>query len=283
MVFAGFKVHPTKGFDVDVTVDVPEVKMVKTTIDGQAAVEVSMSEGTLTQGKGFPQLPLMSAFVMVAPGKTPELKVTKGQFQVIDLAGRVVSSKGPLTRNIDPKTVPYTWSEVYGRDAWYPTDNQIAFNEEPFQFRDVHGVRLVICPVQYNPAKNQLRVYKTFNVKVLNRGEVRRLTSITPSFEPMYEKFFLNFRSAASRLPRLSENGRLLIISPDEFEASVQPLLAWKLKSGIDAKIVKLSEIGAAPLTAAAIKEFIQKDYDKGNLVHIILVGDAQQLPTSRV
>ena len=285
VVFAapGFLVNPTKGFDTDVTVKVPAMKVVKTTAGGNQVVGLAMENTTLTMEQGMPELPVMSALAMVAPDKNPQVQVLKGQFQVIDLPARVMPSKGPLTRNVDPKSVPFSFSDAYNQDAWIPADNKLVTIEEPFMFREVRGVRLVVSPVQYNPAKNQIRLYKSFRVKVTNsqpnRGPVAKAKAISPTFEPMYEKYFINFRQSASRLPRLNENGRLLIISPDEFADAVAPLLVWKMKIGIDAKIVKVSEI-ATPITTAAVKALIQKEYDAGNLVHVILVGDAAQIPT---
>ncbi len=279
----GFVLRNTRGPDLDVRVDVPNARLAKREVDGKTLVAVGIDKSRLTQELGLPELPVMSALVMLPFERNPSVTIANKQCQVVSLEGRVMPSKGRLTRNIDPTRIPLSFDKMYETDAWYPSDDQLVQVGAPFIFRDVRGVRLEVNPVQYNPVKKQLRIYRNFTLKIAfdqpatnlpKRGRVQ----ISSVFEPLYKSFFINFARQAARLPRLEENGRLLIVAPDELADAAMPLLVWKKKCGLDARLVKLSEIGGANSTA--IKDCIQKEFDRGGLTHVVLVGDVQQMPT---
>ncbi|MBF0545494.1 MAG: hypothetical protein HQM08_13720 [Candidatus Riflebacteria bacterium] len=305
----GITVKATKGFNTNLDVKVPEIKIQKTDVLGKPANSVFIPNAGVTFEKNAPELPFLSTLLMIDPQAKPELKIDKGQPETVSLDAPVVPSKGNFTRDIDPQTVPYVYGNQYKKDEWYPKDSQIVTIEAPFIFRDIRGVRLMIQPVQYNPVKNQIRIYRNLEISV-NKGSpdtrnTLSATRISKFFEPIYQNTFLNFNQVSTRLPRLNENGRLLVITYDSFAKALEPFIAWKQKSGITVKTVTTSEILAASLetpttgtpsttlrdgnalatptttlTANQIKAFIQKEYDLGGLTHIILVGDAEQIPT---
>ncbi|HEY9070211.1 MAG TPA: C25 family cysteine peptidase [Candidatus Ozemobacteraceae bacterium] len=278
----GINIKTVKGFNTEIEVDVPEVAIDKCDAAGQKALSITIPNGSISLDKAFPQLPRLTAMLMVDPFKNPVFQVKPVQSEIVDLDARVIPSKGSLTRNIDPNTVPFEYGDVYGQDRWYPADNELVALSEPFIMRDIRGVRLLVNPVQYNPVQNKLRIHRRLNISVVggtgtainvNRAPQR----ISRAFEPIYRNVFANFDKAATRLPRLEENGRLLIITADAFADAMGPFVAWKKKCGISVALVKMSEVGK---TAVDIKNYIQADYNKGGLTHIMLVGDAEQVPT---
>ncbi len=283
-VFAapGINIKTVKGFNTNVEVDVPEVSINKCDAAGQKALSITIPNGSISLDKALPQLPRLTAMIMVDPFKNPVFTVKPVQSEVIDLDARVIPSKGSITRNIDPNTVPFEYGDVYGQDRWYPADNELVALSEPFIMRDIRGVRLLVNPVQYNPIQNKLRIHHRLAISIVggngNSTNVNRAPQrISRTYEPIYRSVFANFEKAASRLPRLEENGRLLIISADAFVDAMGPFVAWKKKCGLDVVVAKMSEVGK---TAADIKNYIQADYNKGALTHIMLVGDAEQVPT---
>jgi len=278
----GINIKTVKGFNTEVEVDVPEVTIGKCDAAGQKALSITIPNGSISLDKAFPQLPRLTAMLMVDPFKNPVFQVKPVQTEIVDLDARVIPSKGSLTRNIDPNTVPFVYGDVYAQDRWYPADNELVALSEPFIMRDIRGVRLLVNPVQYNPVQNKLRIHRRLNISVVggtgtainvNRAPQR----ISRAFEPIYRSVFANFDKAATRLPRLEENGRLLIITADTFADAMGPFVAWKKKCGIGVSLVKMSEVGK---TAVDIKNYIQADYNKGGLTHIMLIGDAEQVPT---
>lgn len=309
---SGITLKSSKGYTSQLEVNVSEVKLFKTEVLGKDATVVYTPEGILSFDKDAPQLPRMTAMVMVDPAKNPTFKVSQLQAEVIDLEAPVVPSKGNFTRDIDPDSVAYNFGPVYTQDKWYPSDEELVVMSDPFIFREIRGVNLVVSPVQYNPVQKKLRIHRQLNVTVnidseAGKNPVKASKPISRVFEPIYRDVFVNFDQASKRLPRtgttysfdeeepaegeepkteeeelftakpIAEDGRLLIICYDDFMKALTPFVSWKKKIGTDVKIVKSSEAGA---TADAIKTFIQKEYDKGGLTHIMLIGDSEQIPT---
>jgi hypothetical protein len=75
------------------------------------------------------------------------------------------------------------------------------------------------------------------------------------------------------------EGARFLIISTDALAPIVQPLAQWKHFSGMQCKVVKLSEIGGADTTA--IKNYIRNAYNNWPVrpEYVLLVGSPNNLP----
>lgn len=280
----GITLKAAKGFATELEINVPEMSLSHVDVLGHPAISLQIPGGTLSYEKNAPELPRLTAMVMIDPKRVPTLKVVRNQSEILTLDAPVVPSRGNFTRNIDPLDVPFVYGDTYTQDRWYPSDDQLVTIEAPFILRDVRGVRLLVQPVQYNPVKNQLRIHRRLSISLVggtadSQNEIRGNLGISKVFEPVYQKTFINFNEAAKRLPRLNENGRLLVITYDAFADSLNAFVSWKKKCGLDVKVVKLSEI-ATPITNTAIKAFIQKEYDLGNLTHIMLVGDAEQVPT---
>lgn len=280
---ASIDVTVDRSFNTDVSVSVPALHFTKLQIQRRPVTALFMKDACPRLVKGEPELPVISTFLMVQNDGTPSLKVFDSAFETIAVDGAILPSRGPLSRSEDPSSVPYEFGKVYERDAWIPADKDLVRIEKPFLFRDVRGVRMVFSPVQYNPVKNQLRVYTSFRVRLENGAagapaSRRRNTVISSVFEPLYKKMFRNFAPMAQRLQRLGENGRLVIVTPDDLADAVMPLMAWKLKCGIDTHVVKLGELGGA--TPEAVKAYLQGEFNTKPFTHVILVGDAQQMPT---
>lgn len=279
---AGISVATTRGYSTALEVDCPEINLGEIEVLGAKAVTVTAPEATHSFDKGAPTLPRYSAMVMIDPARRPLFQVTSLESEVIEIDARVVPSKGNFTRDIDPNSVPYTFGEMYAEDAWFPADDNLATMGEPFIFRDIRGVSLVVNPVQYNPVQNKLRIHKRLRVSVKSDDQpskniLKNAGPISKVFEPIYKKTFVNFEQSAKRLPRLSEAGRLLIISYDDFMTPMKPFVEWKKKLGMQVKLVPLSAVG---VTNTDIHAFIQDEYNQGGLTHVILVGDAEQVPT---
>ncbi|MFZ5952313.1 MAG: C25 family cysteine peptidase [Candidatus Rifleibacteriota bacterium] len=281
---AGINVSSTRGFTTTLEIDCPKVDLGETQVLGAKAITVTAPEAGLSFEKDAPVLPRYTAMVMVDPAKRPVFQVTSLQSEVVELDARVVPSKGNFSREISPDSVPFNFGEVYGKDAWYPSDDDMVTMGEPFIFREIRGVNLVVNPVQYNPAQNKIRVHRKLQVSVRSddqpsKNVITKSAPISKVFEPIYKNTFVNFDQAAKRLPRLDEQGRLLIICFDEFMDAMKPFVDWKKKIGIDVKMVPVSEAGK---TNDEIKAFIQDEFNQGGLTNIMLVGDSAQIPTNK-
>jgi hypothetical protein len=252
-------------------------------IEGRMHAVIGLPGRTTLMNKGYPDLPKIRERLVVPDDAHMTIRVLESdQMEMATLP--VVPSKGHLTRNIDHTTVPYEFNPVYGTDAWYP--QRTAWLDEPFIVRDLRGVSMQINPIQYNPARGNLRFYSRIVVEVSSDGPGRtniktRTKSrerIDADFDAMYQRFFLNY-SAVKYTPVL-EQGRMLIICYNGFAADIQPFYEWKLQKGIDTKLALYPDSTGSGNTA--IKTYIQNMYDSPEgLTYIMLVGDAAQIPTN--
>lgn len=282
---AGISVATTRGFSTTLNVECPEITLGEKEVLGNRAVTVTAPESSHMFERGAPELPKYTAMVMIDPARRPIFKVHSLESEIVEIDARVAPSKGNFTRDIDPNDVPYTFGEMYSEDAWFPADDQLVSMTEPFIFRNIRGVNLIVNPVQYNPAQNKLRVHKKLRVQVAFDDEpsanvIKSTQPISSVYEPIYRNVFVNFDQTSRRLPRFEEAGRLLILSYDSFMGAMEPFVRWKRKIGMEVKMVPISAVG--DVTTDNIHAFIKDEYFQNGLTHIMLVGGANQIPTPK-
>ena len=282
---AQIKVHTDRSLGSDIHVTTPKLERVSFAADGQNFTGLYMSHASLLIDKNKPALPVLTGLIMIAENQKPVLEVVKTNFTEISIDQPVVPSRGAIPRSVDPSTVPFVQGSLYKKNAWFPADQDIIKISRPFILREARGVRLEVMPVQYNPVTGKLRVYNSIHAKLSYAGQGginvhRGRSELSKTFQPIYRKAFLNFASVPRRLSPIDENGRLIIIAADELKAAALPLAIWKKKSGINTILAGTGEIGGA--TTASIKTFLQQQYDEVGFSHVILIGDAEQIPTNK-
>jgi len=232
--------------------------------------------------KGAPDLPIFSASLVV-PDKA-KMKVNIVSSKYVEFNNVLMApSKGNLTRNIDPATIPYYFGAEYDNNAFYPGD--VATINKPYIIRDVRGQAVHFQPFQYNPVTGVLRVYYDVTIEVVEDGvsSVNVLDragfpeKINDEFHNIYQNHFLNFNALASRYDPLDDHGNMLIISYGDFMDEMEPFVAWKTMEGIPVEMVDVADIG----NSSAIKQYIADYYNNNGLTFVLLVGDAQQVPAS--
>ena len=195
----------------------------------------------------------------------------------------VAPSKGDFPRSINPDDVPYTYGEAYSTDAFFPAQKVGLY--DPYILRDFRGQNMVVYPFAYNPVSKTLRVYYNMTVEMFSDGQVgenildRRTTVVKmdPEMEVLFDNHFINYNESLSKYTPVNETGELLIICHDAFMSAMQPFVNWKKQIGRPTTMVGTSTAGA---TDSAIKAYIQSQYDANpNLSHVLLVGDAAQIP----
>ena len=248
-------------------------------INGANWFHISLPKEGITQDKGFPELPVFNRSLIIDNSALMQLEVYDVQYQDFDL--QIAPSKGIITRNIDPATVPYTFEKIYQSKEFYPAT--IAELSEPYILRDYRGITIKTIPFAYNPTTQTLRVYTGFKIRVYAVGFdtknilTRSSSVISRDFTPIYENHFLNWEN--TRYTSVSDTfGKLLVICHTSFMTQIAPYVNWKKQKGIYTELVEFSTIGT---TAAQLKTYIQNRYMADNTVAFIqLVGDAAQIPT---
>ena len=248
------------------------------TINGDSWYHLFLKKEGLTLEAGMPQVPVLARSLIIPALAKMHLNITNSEY--VELTLPVAPSKGNLTRDIDPATIPYTFADFYQSGESYPAE--IAYLTEPFILRDYRGITVRFQPFIYYPATQTLRVYTKLNISVYAQGTdltnalLNPKTSYSRYFESTYQNMFLNF--SAAKYPSLDEEGRILVIKHNMFDATIQPWVDWKRQLGFTVDVVDVTQAGS---TAANIKTYIQNQYDLNNgLMFVQLVGDAPQIPT---
>jgi len=248
-------------------------------IDGENKITFPGSVPLLE--KGAPQLPIMARSIIIPDNAKMNLDILNSEFVDYNLKS-IEPSKGNLTRNIDPKSIPYSYGNVYKTDAFYPEN--ISFSRDPYILRSFRGQAIVFQPIQYNPVKKILRVHTEIKIKVqkIGDGEINVLSKrpalrAVQEFHNIYKNQFINYPSEMN-YETLSEQGPLLIISHGDFLDEMQSFVDWKNYKGIPTSIVDVSEIGDVD----EMKLYIEDKYYEEGIAYVLLVGDIDQIDAIR-
>jgi hypothetical protein len=230
--------------------------------------------------KGAPDLPKLVRSIIIPDFALMAVEVTPVKF--IDFENvEIAPSKGHFLRNQNPDSIPYIYGEWYSSDAFFP--GKLAALNQPYILRDFRGQALDIFPFQYNAVTKLLRIYTELTVKIYSTGKTgenilhknRKADHITREFQEIYSKHFINYNENLRYTP-LDEEGSMLIICYDDFMSAMEPFVEWKNTIGLSTEIVALTSIGSTPAT---IKSYISNYYNTSNLVYVLFVGDAEQIP----
>ena len=229
---------------------------------------------------GAPATPMICRSVIIPDDGRMAVTVTAAEYY--EVAADVAPSKGNLLRTVDPAQVPYPFGAAYRTDDFYP--GGLATLSEAFILRDYRGQTVRVYPVQVNPVRQLVRIYTSMTVELtrVGAGGVNTLAAhqhkqvSSASFERVYQHHFLN-APPATRYAELNEEGEMLIIVYDAWNANVQPLAAHRNASGIPTTVVNVSAIGN---NSTAIKSYIQNLYNTSDLAFVLLVGDSAQVAT---
>ena len=253
---------------------------------------VTIPDAAIRMIKDQPELPLVTTSILLPDRGTPQVILNVKEEVVIDLNAKIAPSKGHLTRDIAIDEVARVEGDVYTNDALYPAAEYKYELGSPYICRDVRGAALRICPVKYNPVTNKMHVLKTASITLAMvpgatgvNEKVRTSNTVDSAFAPIYRNLFINFQNNSKNWTDIDEAaGRAIIICPDQYAENMAPLQEWRATKGLESKLVKVSEIveGDAALTAEGLKAYIKSEYDAGGLTWVMLVGDADVMPTLR-
>ena len=230
---------------------------------------------------GAPELPRMAHSIIIPDLAQMNLSVLSSKYYEVSVEN-ILPSKGNITRDIDPKTIPYSYGEVYDLDAWYPEN--MSFLREPYILRSIRGQTVVFQPFQYNPKRKLLRVYTSIKVGIRKNGDsqINPLINTPPGassreFEQMYQDHFINYPNN-NRYDVLTEHGSMLVISHGDFMDEMQPFIDWKNYKGVPTEMVNISDIGSVN----DMEQFISDKYYEDGIAYVLLVGDIAQIETIR-
>lgn len=236
--------------------------------------------------QGAPDLPFISFSLAIPDMGAWEAVVDYGDSEIVENI-EIAPSKGSLMRNIDPAQVPYIYGNAYQTDAFWP-EVPVDAASDPFILRDFRGVSVFVYPFRYNPVTRQLQVYNNITIhlrRAVNKLPVNEFArnrmpeSIDGDFMKLYNGFFVNLHQNPLKYTALEEGtpGKILILAKDIFMAEMADYIHWKTEKGHEVQMLDIAEVGT---TANAIKTWLQNYYNETGFTYLLLVGDAQHIPS---
>ena len=236
--------------------------------------------------QGNPDLPRISNSIIISNDQKVRYEILESEY--IEYKNiKIAPSKGNFSREINPLSIPYQFSDLYNNNDFFP--NEIIEIGEPYILRDFRGVAVQFSPVQYNPKTHILRVYTSIELNILSDGlaaanilekKYNELNKIDKDYNDIYSNHFSNFNLSNTRFDYLVDHGNMLIISDAAFMNTMQPLVDWKNLKGISTDMVSVSSIGS---NAASISNYVENYYNSNGLTFLLLVGDIAQIPSTDV
>jgi hypothetical protein len=269
----------SSGFeDIDLSFGIPSVEFVDQELDGNTFSAIVMNGEAVEEIPGAPEVPRIVRLIMVDNVGDYGINVNNVEFTTSLLPNRPLPYV-PLAEGanaLDQAPVS-PLPEYYEQNGWYP--QEVVQISEPATLRDVRFVLVTIYPVQVNPVTREVRTYSRMDVTVQNHGghgpnEITHTpVSISPAFKELY-RTIPNFQgSHLDELPVLP-GSQLFICDPNAtVVATVQNLVNWRRKRGINAYIATTSQTGT---TSASIRNYIVNEFSSSNgaLEYVTLVGD---------
>ena len=234
--------------------------------------------------EGAPDLPLFAIPVLIDDKAMMEVRIDDSKYKDFENI-EIAPSKGNLSREVDPASVPFRYGEMYSQNAFYPASQ--AQLDQPYILRDFRGQNIIVYPFAYNPVTKTLRVFTHLVLtmsQTQEKGNNPKLSTkkgqahLSPETEAMYAHRFVNYRDKTTKYSFVADEGSLLVICPDRFLDAMQPFVDWKNMSGRPTTMVSLSEIGGN--NTDLIKSYILNRYNNPdeNLCYVLLVGDYADL-----
>lgn len=228
---------------------------------------------------GAPDLPQFPVPAIIGDMAEMQVNVTMSDFTDYENV-EIAPSKGNFSRQIDPESVPYTYGEMYSKDAFYPAAQ--AYLETPYIIRDFRGQNIMVHPFAYNPMTKTLRVYHAMTIEMskvsdngINQKSARKAQAkMSPETKAAYDHRFINSKEGTSKYTFQEDRGEMLVICPDQYLEAMQPFVTWKNQSGRPTTMVSVTEAGGNNDTQ--IKNYILNIYNnpERNLEFVLLVGD---------
>ncbi|MCD4819691.1 MAG: T9SS type A sorting domain-containing protein [Candidatus Cloacimonetes bacterium] len=232
--------------------------------------------------KGFPDLPYYVCNVVIPDFDKIDLEIISVDYKEMKV-DKIIPSPGPVYIEQRPYEISYIENEIYNQDIWY--QKSFATLGEPFILRDLRGINIKFQPFKYNSKQGILRYAENIHLKLKSTGVSSKNTlkfkhETTPkSFSHLYSNHFINYDSSDNRYLPIIDEGDMIIISPTDFLPTLQSLVNWKNKKGINTQVFNY------PMDTGnswqEIHSFIQTQYENTNLTFVLLVGDNDQIPAA--
>ena len=249
--------------------------------------------GTYPSGEtGTPQLPTSHQLLAVPFGATPHVSVvgfTTTDYQLSDYGIHTVMPRQPSVRkDQDLKDIGFAFKAEAYQTRSLATTPEVSI-EVQGTMRGIRIGSLMVHPTSYNPTTNTLRVFNDIEVEInfegADRAETERMlvNTYSPYFDIVYRQMF-NYRQIMSvyddHPDLMAYPVNMIVITPENYVATLQPWLNWKIQKGFDVSVYTTAQTGN---TYSAIRSYVQNLYNTGvnqgkTPTFLVIVGDVAQV-----
>lgn len=274
----------TRG-NVSLEYNVDAMSLTTFTYDGEEMQHISITDISLPNAKGLPNVPSFSRAIAIPQGAQAVLHVKSYEQQVIKDVN-VEPSLGIQAEAEEPNTDYTKDMKVYTENAFYPAE--FASVSTPTKMRGVDIVTISINPVRFNPVTNEAIVYHNIDMEVEfigGNGQFGEDRLRSPYFDPILEQNIMNYNSLpvidyAARMQQWLRDGEegaeyVIVIPNDEgFVEPAQRLRDYRMQQGILTEVVRLEDMPAT--TTAQMKTWFHNAYNNWEIapVAVLLFGD---------
>ncbi len=233
------------------------------------------SEGTLDR-VGQPAVPTVSRWIAVPAGATVWAELIDEDTARLPCEP-VVPRQLPRYRS-GPAPAFVVDEEVYRSAAAVP-ETAVTVGQGA-RLRSQGVVRLQLQPVRYLPRAGELEVALTQDVRVHFDGGDVLAAGDGPTFSRLLDRWVIGAPDLRATAPDVPES--MLVIAPAELEESVEPLVQWKGRRGVQVSVLTMDAVGS---TSGDVRRAIADAYEASDppLTYVLLVGDETHVPVQRV
>lgn len=263
--------------EIVVRADFPDYRISSVEVSGESMQTLFMPQTCPLLNAGEPDLLQTTVSLIVPEHSRPAVEVLSSEYETVPDVN-LAPSKGKLYRNVNPSDIPYKKGKAYQIDGFLYEDSVEV--QQPYVLRDYSGMSLRFFPFAYNPLRRQLKVCKNITVKVAynSKNYIKPVPVVSAVFDAIYQEHFLNYETV--RTESMTENGEILVVSPEEFLEALRPYKQWKARCGYKVTAVSLETAGS---TASAVKSYIANYYNQHQPAFLLLVGDDSKFPVLTV
>ena len=235
---------------------------------------------------GKPALPMRNYPIAVPIGARVQVEIIRSEYKSFK-DYLIHPALEPAKDGIDEEEPRFVLDEeFYNTDTFYPEDVVSAGNIRIM--RGFHFTYITFCPVQYNPAKKELRVYSHIEVRVTFMGGNAFIdpNQYSEDFARVFKNFVINGDNIKAQgflyKKMFGEiDTTMLIITHSDFSDAANKLAEWNTRKGNKAIVKTTTEIGS---TSVAIKQYVHNTYQNSTPKpeYLILLGDDDYVVSER-
>lgn len=248
-----------------------------------------MFDGMYQTGKtGEPVLPYQSVKLLLPPGEEAiSVNYIFEEEEILDGSFTIYPQQPSQPYSVGSDGIFHQNAEIYASQNIYPAQ---AWGEFSTHFLNGHSFLMAsFTPIRYIPATGQVSFFKKVTIQVETRATERAANAFrnindNDNIKKRIEEFAQNTSMLSSYPEKSARDGEydLLIVTPNQFANSFQPLIDLYLLRGFKTNVVTTESIN---LTVPGqdlqekIRSYIISQYQEHGIGFVLLGGDEEHIP----